>query len=123
VVPDSVAKIIVNERTGTVVIGENVKIAPAAVSYAGIDVIIGDMSLYSEGTANDDAAQQSDSRYHARSISRLKRSEGELSIVNGTTLASLVRALNAVGASPRDMIAILQAMKKAGAIKAELEVI
>jgi flagellar P-ring protein precursor FlgI len=123
VVPDSVAKIIVNERTGTIVIGENVKIAPAAVSYAGIDVIIGDMSLYSEGTANDDAAQQSDSRYHARSISRLKRSEGELSIVNGTTLASLVRALNAVGASPRDMIAILQAMKKAGAIKAELEVI
>ena len=123
VVPDSVAKIIVNERTGTIVIGENVKIAPAAVSYAGLDVIIGDMSLYSEGTANDDAAQQSDSRYHARSISRLKRSEGQLSVVNGTTLASLVRALNAVGASPRDMIAILQAMKKAGAIKAELEVI
>jgi len=122
VVPDVAAKIVVNERTGTIVIGENVKIAPVAVSYAGIDVTIGDVSLFSEGVAGDSA--QEDSRYRARSLARLTRTEGRLSVVPaGATLSSLVSALNAIGASPKDLIAILQAMKKAGAIKADLEVI
>jgi flagellar P-ring protein precursor FlgI len=122
VVPDVVAKIVVNERTGTIVIGENVKIAPVAVSYAGIDVMIGDVSLFSEGTAADSA--QEESRYRARSLARLERKEGRLRVVPaGATLSSLVSALNTIGASPKDLIAILQAMKKAGAIKAELEVI
>jgi flagellar P-ring protein precursor FlgI len=122
VVPDVVAKIVVNERTGTIVIGENVKIAPVAVSYAGIDVVIGDVSLFSEGTTGDLA--QEDSRYRARSLARLQRTEGKLTLVPaGATLSSLVRALNVIGASPKDLIAILQAMKKAGAIKAEIEVI
>lgn len=122
VVPDVVAKIVVNERTGTIVIGESVKIAPVAVSYSGIDVTIGDVSLFSEGVA--DEATEGESRYRARSLARLKKTEGELKIVPaGATLSTLVRALNAVGASPKDMISILQAMKKAGAIKAELEVI
>ena len=122
VVSDVVAKIVVNERTGTIVIGENVKIAPVAVSYAGIDVTIGDVSLFSEGVAGDSAMEES--RYRARSLARLERTEGRLRVVPaGATLSSLVSALNTVGASPKDLIAILQAMKKAGAIKAELEVI
>ena len=122
VVPDVIAKIVVNERTGTIVIGESVKIAPVAVSYGDIDVVIGDVSLFSEGSTSDTADDQS--RYRARSMARLKRTEGKLSMVQGSaTLSSLVRALNSIGASPKDLIAILQAMKKAGAIKAELEVI
>jgi flagellar P-ring protein precursor FlgI len=122
VVPDVVAKIVVNERTGTIVIGESVKIAPVAVSYAGIDVIIGDVSLFSEGSISESA--QDDSRYRARSLARLKRKEGDITLVEGgATLSALVRALNTIGATPKDLIAILQAMKKAGAIKAELEVI
>lgn len=122
VVPDVVAKIVVNERTGTIVIGENVKIAPVAVSYSGIDVTIGDVSLFSEGVSGD--SSQEDSRYRARSLARLERTEERLRELSaGATLSSLVRALNAIGASPKDLIAILQAMKKAGAISAELEVI
>ncbi|OGB87583.1 hypothetical protein A3H38_01010 [candidate division WOR-1 bacterium RIFCSPLOWO2_02_FULL_46_20] len=122
VVPDVVAKIIVNERTGTIVIGESVKIAPVAVSYAGIDVIIGDVSIFSEGSSADSA--QDESRYRARSRASLKKTEGNLKLVaGGATLSSLVKAVNTIGASPKDLIAILQAMKKAGAIKAELEVI
>lgn len=122
VVPDVVAKIVVNERTGTIVIGENVKIAPVAVSYSGIDVTIGDVSLFSEGVSGD--TSQEDSRYRARSLARLERTEGRLrAIPAGATLSSLVRALNTIGASPKDLIAILQAMKRVGAIKAELEVI
>jgi len=122
VVPDTVAKIVVNERTGTIVIGENVKIAPVAVSYSGIDVTIGDISLFSEGVTGDTTA--GDDRYRARSLARLRRTEGGLrEVPAGATLSSLVRALNTIGASPKDLIAILQAMKKAGAIKADLEVI
>jgi len=122
VVPDVVAKIIVNERTGTIVVGESVKIAPVAVSYSGIDVTIGEVSLFSEGVEGE--AAQGESRYRARSLARLERNEGELKVVpGGATLSSLVRALNTIGASPKDLIAILQAMKKAGAIKADLEVI
>jgi len=120
--PDTVAKIIVNERTGTIAIGENVVISPVAVSYGGIDVVIGGVSLFSEGTSPD--TSQDESRYRARTQASLKKKEGKLTVVPASpTLASLVRALNAIGASPKDLIAILQAMKKAGAIKAELEVI
>lgn len=122
VVPDVIAKVIVNERTGTIVIGESVKISPVAVSYSGIDVVIGNVALFSEGTSVDSA--QEESRYRASSNARLERTEGKLTLVpGGATLASLVKALNTIGASPQDLIAILQAMKKAGAIKAELEVI
>lgn len=122
VTPDTVAKIVVNERTGTIVIGENVVIAPVAVSYGGIDVFIGDVSLFSEGTVSD--STQDESRYRAATRARLSKKEGKFTVVPGSaTLSSLVRALNAIGASPKDMIAILQAMKKSGAIKAELEII
>jgi len=122
VVPDTVAKIVVNERTGTIVIGESVKIAPCAVSYSGIDVTIGNVSLFSEGVAAD--VSEGESRYRARSVARLDKTEGELRLISGgATLSTLVRALNTIGASPKDLIAILQAMKKSGAIKAELEVI
>ncbi|MBI5399137.1 flagellar basal body P-ring protein FlgI [Candidatus Saganbacteria bacterium] len=121
IVPDTVAKIIINERTGTIVIGDKVKIAPVAVSYAGFDIIIGDVALFSEGGAE---TLPGNNRFRASSVAKLKQIQGKLTMVTGsTTLSSLVRALNAVGATPQDLISILQAMKQAGAIKAELEVI
>ena len=122
VTPDTIAKIVVSERTGTIVIGENVVIAPVAVTYGGIDVFIGDVSLFSEGTSTD--ISMDEARYTAASRAQLKKKEGKLTVVSASaTLSSLARALNAIGASPKDLVAILQAMKKAGAIKAELEVI
>jgi len=122
VTPDTVAKIVVNERTGTIVIGENVIIAPVAVSYKNIEVVIGPVSLFSEGSTGDNS--QDENRYRASTRASLNKKEGKLTIVPASpNLASLVRALNVIGASPKDLIAILQAMKKAGAIKAELEVI
>ncbi|MFA6417956.1 MAG: flagellar basal body P-ring protein FlgI [Candidatus Margulisiibacteriota bacterium] len=118
VTPDTVAKIIINERTGTIVIGENVVIAPVAVSYGGIEVTIRDVALYSEGGAS--AGDQ----YQATTRARLNKTGANLKVIPASpTLARLVRALNAINASPKDMIAILQALKKSGAIKAELEII
>jgi flagellar P-ring protein precursor FlgI len=124
--PDTVAKIVVNERTGTIVIGENVVISPVAVSYSGIDVYIGDVSLYSIGDSTDSGNYNAagDQRFQASTKAHFKKSQEKLTIVPASpTLASLVHALNTIGASPKDLIAILQAMKKSGAIKAPLEVI
>ena len=122
VVPDEVAKIVINERTGTIVIGERVRISPVAVSYAGMDVTIGDVSLYSEG--GDSRADQGQAYYRARSQAKLDKKEESLKVVSGgATLSTLVHALNTIGASPKDLIAILQAIKKAGALKADFEVI
>ena len=124
VTPDTVAKIVVNERTGTIVIGESVKISPVAVSYSGIDVVIGNVALYTEGGSDDNSQSGDQSRYRAQSSAKMVRKEGKVvTLPASPTLSSLVRALNVVGASPKDLIAILQAMKKAGAIKAELEII
>ena len=122
IIPDGVAKIVINERTGTIVMGENVKISPVAVSYAGLDVSIGDVALFSEGNSGDQADDAA--HFRSRSMAHLEKKEEKLTLVPaGATLLSLVNALNRVGASPKDLIAILQAMKRAGAIKAELEVI
>lgn len=120
ITPDTIAKVIINEKTGTIVVGENVTLAPVAVSYAGIDVIISDISLYSEGSSTDIAMDET--RYHARSGAKVKRTEEKMTLVPAApTLSNLVRSLNAIGASPKDLMSILQAMKKAGALNAELE--
>ncbi|MDI6731487.1 MAG: flagellar basal body P-ring protein FlgI [Candidatus Margulisbacteria bacterium] len=122
VIPEVVAKIVVNERTGTIVIGENVRIAPVAVSYAGIDVLIDDINLYSEGNATD--VSMDENSYRALSTAKIKRPQAKLrAIPAGASLSSLVKALNRIGASPKDLVAILQAMKRVGAIKAGIEVI
>ena len=122
VTPDTVAKIVINERTGTIVIGENVVISPVAVSYGGLEVMVGDISLYSNGNVSNQSYDQT--QYYARTQANVDKSDSKLTVVPASaTLANLARALNAIGASPKDLIAILQAMKKSGAIKAELEVI
>ena len=118
VTPDNIAKIVINERTGTIVIGENVVIAPVAVSYSGIDVTIRDVALYAEGGAG------TSDQYQATTRAKLNKTNANFKVVPASpTLARLVRALNAINASPKDMIAILQALKKSGAINAELEII
>lgn len=104
--PDSRAKVVVSERTGTVVIGENVVLAPVAVSQGNISVKI----------ENDELTKETQITY-IESNSQLKK------VAPGVDLASLVDALNAVGTTPRELISILQAIKEAGALSADLEII
>jgi len=117
-IPDTTAKVVVSERTGTIVIGENVKLAPAAVSFGGIHVVIGNIKLATDG------GESSTSSVRTRTNARVVQKSKNLKIVSSSpTLSTLVKALNALKASPKDLVAILQAMKKAGALKADLEVI
>ena len=115
VVPDVKAKIVVNERTGTVVIGENIRIAPVALSYGNFSVQIGNVTVASDGSASQGVS--SASLMVKENIKKLS------SVSSGSSLKDLISALNSLGATPRDLIAILQAIKASGALNAEIEVI
>lgn len=122
IVPDTVARVVVNERTGTIVIGENVRIASSAVSFGSINVTVGPIKFYSQGAAAEN--EGSESLLRAQTDANIKKTDKSLKYVGQTTkLIDLVKALNAVKATPQELISILQAMKKAGALKAELEII
>jgi len=118
--PDSRAIIVVNERTGTVVFGENVKISRVALAHGNITVTI--KTDYNVSQPNP--LSQGQTVVTKQKDVNVKEEEARFTVVEGTTtISDVVKTLNALGATPRDIIAILQAMKSAGAIKAELKII
>jgi flagellar P-ring protein precursor FlgI len=114
------ARVIVNSRTGTVVIGANVKVSPAAVAHGSLVVKITETTLVSQpnefGQGRTAVTQQSD-------IS-VDQGDGRMFVFEpGTTLNEIVEAVNRVGAAPGDLVAILEALREAGALHAQLIVI
>jgi flagellar P-ring protein precursor FlgI len=128
VVPDAVAKVVINQRTGTVVIGENVRLAPVAISHGDVEIRIEGEEESAEGESLDDALQTMNQAAAGggNPLAQQQQPEKVIKLVQlreGSTLSSLVKALNSVGTSPQDLIAILQGLKTAGALAAEIEVI
>lgn len=127
VAPDSIAKVVVDERTGTIVMGENVRIGQLALSHGtlSIQVSADPNQAIGEGligkTLTDSMVRKITAEIAAKSGAPQTNKLIQLS--PGVTLAELVRALNSVGAAPRDLIAIFQAIKAAGAMQAELTII
>ncbi|MBU0686345.1 MAG: flagellar basal body P-ring protein FlgI [Candidatus Margulisbacteria bacterium] len=122
VVPATVAKVVINEKTGTIVIGEDVRIAPVAVTYGNMTVTVGSLSLYTQSNAfgSEDESYTTSTQTKAR----VSRPSGDFKQLGQTaSLSELVAALNSIGASPKDLVVILQAIKRAGALSAEIEVI
>ncbi|MEO6033154.1 MAG: flagellar basal body P-ring protein FlgI, partial [Burkholderiaceae bacterium] len=114
------AKVIVNARTGTVVMGVNVTVLPAAVSHGSLTVSIVETAQVSQ----PGAFAGGETVVTPQSSVQLQQGGGRMFLfAGGTTLESIVRAVNAVGAAPGDIVAILEALKRAGALRAELEVI
>jgi len=93
--PDSKARVVLNERTGTVVIGENVRIENVAIAH-------GDLAIEVGGP---------------------KGPKEKVGIIGGSTIKDVVKALNALGVAPKDLTAIFQALRAAGALQADLEVL
>ena len=119
--PQSVAnKVVVNERTGTLVMGADVRIDAVAVSHGDLRVEIRrDVTVSRSATFGEDKLD-----YETKVHAEVEEQGGKFLVLpEGTTLIELTEALNAVGATPQDMISILQAVKRAGAMHAELEVI
>jgi flagellar P-ring protein precursor FlgI len=115
------AKVIINARTGTVVMGGEVKVLPAAVSHSSLVVTI------SESVAVSQPAPfgRGETVAVAESVVAAEQTGGDRMFLfaGGASLEDIVRAVNEVGAAPGDLVAILEALKRAGALRAELEVI
>jgi flagellar P-ring protein precursor FlgI len=100
--PDTKAKVVVNERTGTVIIGDRVRVSKIAITHGNLSLTVGD-------TAKDKSKDQKPDR---------------LIMVNAeTNVGELVKSINALGASPKDLITILQNIKAAGALQGDLEIL
>lgn len=115
-----VAKVILNARTGSVVMNQSVLLDTCAVSHGNLTVTVNTDEKASQpapGSLGQTAVTQN-------SNVEIKQDPGAVLLLkSGASLAEVVKALNAIGATPQDLLAILQAMKAAGALKAELEVI
>ncbi len=119
ITPDMAAKVVVDEKTGTIVLGQSVRISRVAVAHGNLEVLVQegfDVSQpgpFSSGTTVVTPNSQ---------ISGVEEKR-RLNVMEGATLQELVDGLNSVGATPRDVISILRTIKAAGALHANLEVI
>ena len=116
---ESMARVIVNARTGSVVMNQAVSIETCAVAHGNLSVIITSRPIISQPNAFSGGqtvqAQQEDIE--------IRQDKGSLIMLKGVNLAEVIKALNSIGATPQDLLAILQAMKASGALRAELEII
>lgn len=119
--PDSpAAKVIVNSRTGTIVIGAEVRLLAAAITHGGITVTINE----SQEVSQPDAFADGDTVVTQNSIVDVAQDDSRMFVFNpGVSLDTLVRAINEVGAAPGDVMAILEALEQAGALRGELIII
>jgi flagellar P-ring protein precursor FlgI len=118
---DAPARVVVNSRTGTVVIGSDVRVTPAAVAHGSIQVTISENPQVSQPAPFSKGGQ---TVVVPQSDVQVSEDGGHMfKFGPGTNLDTIVRAVNQVGASPSDLISILQALKQAGALHAELVVI
>ncbi len=123
---DGRARVVVSERTGTVVAGERVRIRPVAVSHGGLQVSITSQPVVSQPGPSFSQTANPNARTVAANVAvpaANEESRATVALPATTTVQELAKALTTLGASARDLVSILQAMKAAGALDAELEVI
>ena len=109
-------KIIIDERTGTIVSGINIKVDPVVITHGDITIKITPQKKISEDTLKDGI--------NMKNGVHISANENILNMENDQiTVANLTRALHKLGAKPKDIISILEGIKRAGAIRAKLEVI
>jgi flagellar P-ring protein precursor FlgI len=118
---DVPAKVIINERTGTVVIGDKVRIAPVAIAHGSLTIEI--RTDFRVSQPPPFAPESASTVVVPLKEVDVKEQKASLIEVEGITLGQVVKGLNALGVTPRDLISILQALKAAGALRAELEII
>lgn len=118
---DDRARVVVSERTGTVVAGERVRIHPVAVAHGGLSISIQSNPMVFQPNAFSQGGKTVQTKQ--AQIDAKEKEKAMVALPATTSVDDLTKALNLLGASPRDLIAILQAMKAAGALDADLEVL
>ncbi|MBA4356377.1 MAG: flagellar biosynthesis protein FlgA [Desulfovibrio sp.] len=117
--PDSRARVVVDEKTGTVVLGGYVRLTKVAVAHGNLQIVVAETPNVSQ----PGAFSGGQTVVTPQSDIKVKEQNNRLLLMEGATLQELVDGLNSVGATPRDLISILRTLKSAGALHADLEVI
>jgi len=121
VTADTRAVVVLNERTGTVVMGQNVRISTVAVAHGNLNIEIKETPQVSQPQP---FAERGETKVVPRTQIYVSEEQNKLLLMpEGVTIAEVVRALNSIGVSPRDLIAVFQAIQAAGALQAELKII
>ena len=119
--PDTVAKVVLNERTGTIVMGDQVRISTVAVSHGNLSLVIKETPKVSQPAP---LSTTGETKVVPRTDLKIEEESRRLTVLpEGATIGDVVRALNTLGVTPRDLIGIFQAIKAAGALQAELSII
>jgi flagellar P-ring protein precursor FlgI len=117
---DRPARVVINERTGTIVLGKDVRVSPVAILHGNLTVEIQTEMQVSQPNA---MAAGNTVVVPQASVAAKEEKARNLVLKQGATVEELVRALASIGSTPRDVIAILQNLRSAGALEAEIEVI
>jgi flagellar P-ring protein FlgI len=119
VVPDGRARVVVDEKTGTIVLGSEVRLSPVAVAHGSLQIVVQEVPEVSQPQPFGQGATVVVPRTQIGAREETRR----LVLVEGASLSELVEGLNAIGGTPRDLISILRTLKSAGALHADLEVL
>lgn len=119
VAPDDRARVVVDEKTGTVVMGKNVKLSKVAVAHGALQITIQESAQVSQ----PQPFSQGQTVVVPQSQVGVREENKRLVVMEGASLQQLVDGLNAIGATPRDLISILKTLKAAGALHADLDVL
>lgn len=120
VVPDNPARVVINEKTGTIVAGQHVTIEPVAIAHGTITVTIQSTPIISQ----PEAFSTGETVVTQQSRLSVDQEPARVTYINGAVyLKDVAKALNKIGATPRDIIAIFQALKQAGALRSELVIL
>ncbi|MEE2567047.1 flagellar basal body P-ring protein FlgI [Hyphobacterium marinum] len=119
--PDLPARVVIDEATGTIVMGENVRVSTVAIAQGNLTISVTESPIASQPNP---FAREGETEVLPRTNVQVTEDAAQLGVLDtGVSLSDLVDGLNALGVSPRDMIAILQSIKAAGALQAEIEVL
>jgi flagellar P-ring protein FlgI len=116
---DIPARVVINERTGTVVMGSDVRITPVAVAHGGLSIQVTNQPVVSQ----PDPLTAGSTVVGSQMDIQAQEMDGQLTLVGGATIGELVNALNQLGVKPRDLVQILVTIRAAGALHADLEVL
>lgn len=119
ITPDDRARVVVDEKTGTVVVGQNVRLSKVAVAHGNLQIIVSEQPEVVQPMP----FSLGETAVVPRTELGIREEDRRLTLLEGATLQDLVNGLNAIGATPRDLISILRTLKSAGALYADVEVI